>query len=144
MALQGNWQAAGTLFLSAEPNDLFDVKKITTKNFKPVINTISTGATVDLKQPLSVNTVDPDGTPLDAKSFTAGQCKITKISKGFGTLQDCFIDGNGVAVYRFLVNAPKTTDSNLCPGVQFSATKGTGEAMAGSGLGQNTFLFQIK
>lgn len=142
---KGNWQAAGTRVLTAKgPNDLFDTKDISDVVKSPNINTISTNTTVELKQVLSVNTVSPDGEALDPQSFTAGQCKITKISKDFGTLQECFVDNSGSIVYRFLVKAPKLADRNACYGVQISATRGTGEMMPGSGMGQNTFLFQIK
>ncbi|KAJ4400724.1 hypothetical protein N0V91_008465 [Didymella pomorum] len=142
---KGNWQAAGTRLVAAKgTNDLFDIKDISDVFKNAAINTISTNTTVELKQPLSINTVSRDGDALDPQDFTAGQCKITKISKDFGTLQDCSIDKTGSVVYTFLVKAPKLTDKNACYGVQISATKGTGEMMPGSGMGQNTFLFQIK
>lgn len=112
---------------------MFNIKKISTNlENKPVVNTVKSGATVVLKQTLSNTTKDVNGTPLDPWSSTVGQCKIGKISKSFGTLQDCFVDGSGSMVFRILVTASTTKDSNLCPGVHLSIFWGTGE---GGGCG---------
>lgn len=145
MTTKGNWQAVGSLKITAEASsDLFDIKKITTNLGKPAINIIKSGTTVELKQPLSVNTQDAEGNDLPDAQYTAGQGKVTKISKGFGTVQDAFVDEKGNLVYVFQVTASATKDSNLLPGVQISATKGTGRSGPGMGMGLNTFLFQVK
>lgn len=108
---------------------MFNIKKISTNlENKPVVNTVKSGATVVLEQALSNTTKDVNGTPLDPWSFTVRQCKIGKIPKGFGMLQDCFIDGSSSMVFRILVTASTTKDSNLCPGVHLSIFWGTGES----------------
>ena len=143
---KGNWQSGGTLLVATKgPNDMFSLKQASDVLTNTVTNTISMNTIVELKQPLSITTEDQEGNPLpDAQSYIAGQCKITKIPKNFGTLQDCFVDDTDKMVYRFLVTAPKTTDGDMLYGVQISATKGTGARMMGGGMGLNTFLFQIK
>jgi len=127
MTTQGNWQAATTKPVTAEPtNDLFDIKKNNPNLPKPpVINTVKSGTPEDPKQPLSVLTKDVDGTLLDPP-FTVGECKISKISERFGTLQDCSIDSSGNMIFRSLVTASATKNPNLCPGMQNSAMKGAG------------------